>query len=382
MPLTRHARFPCRPPSRRAHAVLAIAVAASAFALAGCKPAPPVRIGFIGGLTGRISDLAVDGRNGAQLAVETLNAQGGARYELSVHDNGHEPDQGTAAVDAAADEGDAFAVGPMTSALAIGLTREADRRRLVMISPTANSDLLSGRDDYFFRVIAPAAPGAQLTAQTLRARGVGRVAVLLEWRNRVYSEDFANAFEARFRGLGGSEVARVAYDGEASPDFAALAGRLLAGRPAAVLLVCGAVDASIVAQQLRRLDARVPLAVASWAANVQLLQLGGRAVEGALVQQVLDLDSRNPAWLDFLHRFEQRFGTVPGQSAVYSYEAVMVGVAALERRGPGQSLHDVLARPGRWPGLQGPVVLDRYGDSTNPAYMSEVRDGRFVMLPS
>jgi branched-chain amino acid transport system substrate-binding protein len=72
---------------------------------------------------------------------------------------------------------------------------------------------------------------------------------------------------------------------------------------------------------------------------------------------------------------------MPGQAAVYSYEAVMVGVAALGRRAPGQSLRDVLGQPGQWPGLQGPVILDRFGDSANPARMSEVRDGRFVMLP-
>jgi branched-chain amino acid transport system substrate-binding protein len=381
MPLPRHARLPRYRPSRQAPFAAAVALVAAVVALAGCRPAPPVRIGFVGGLTGRISDLAVDGRNGAQLAVETLDAQGGPRYELSVHDNGHAPDQGRAAIDAAADEGDAFVVGPMTSALAISLSREAERRRLVMISPTANSDLLSGRDDYFFRIIAPAGPGARLVAQALRARGVDRVAVLLEWGNRVYTEDYANAFEARWRALGGADVARVAYEDDADPDFAALAQRLLARRPGAVLLVCGAVDASIAAQQLRRLDPRVPLAIASWAANEQLLQLGGRAVEGALVQQVLDLDSRAPAWLDFLHRFRQRFGTMPGQAAVYSYEAVMVGVAALGRRAPGRSLRDVLGQPGPWPGLQGPVILDRFGDSANPARMSEVRDGRFVMLP-
>jgi len=157
---------------------------------------------------------------------------------------------------------------------------------------------------------------------------------------------------------------------------------LLASHPRLVLLVCGAVDASIAAQQIHRLDPNVRLAMASWSSNVQLLQLGGRAMEGALVLQVLDLDSQEPSWLDFKRRYEARFGSTPGQAAVYGYEATMLGVEGLKKAGAGKSLRDVLREPDRWPGLQQPLVLDRFGDSARQFHLSEVRNGRFVMLPS
>jgi branched-chain amino acid transport system substrate-binding protein len=133
--------------------------------LCGCQPAPPIKVAFIGGLSGRVSELAIDGRNGAQLAVETLNARPGPRYELRVHDNGQAVEQGPLAIDAVADEGDAFAIGPMTSVLATNMAPRAAKRHLVLISPTANSDELSGIDDYFFRVIPPAGPGAAQLAE-------------------------------------------------------------------------------------------------------------------------------------------------------------------------------------------------------------------------
>lgn len=349
--------------------------------LCGCAPPPPVKIGFIGGFTGRLSDLAVDGHNGAQLAVETLVARG-EHYELVVHDNAHQVDGGIAAVDAAADEGDAFAIGPMTSVLALGMLPEMSRRRLVMISPTANADELAGRDDYFFRVITPARSGAELLAEAAIRRRQTRVVALMDWHNRSYTEGFAKAFEARFEALGGAPVASVHYETDRNPDYGAIAAQVLASRPQLVLLVSSAVDASIAAQQLRRRAPEVRLAVASWAANVQLLQLGGHAVEGALVLQTLDLASRSPAYLDFLARYQARFGTVPGQAAVYSYQAVMLGVEALRRTTPAHPLREVLAVPGRWPGLLEPVELDRFGDNQSRYHLSEIREGRFVMLPS
>jgi branched-chain amino acid transport system substrate-binding protein len=351
-------------------------------ALCGCGPAPPIKVAFIGGLSGRVSELAIDGRNGAQLAVETLNAGPGPRYELRVHDNARSIDEGPLAIDAIADEGDAFAIGPMTSVLAGSMLAEASKRHVVLISPTANSDQLSGMDDYFFRVIAPAGPGAEKIAEAAIARGLKSVSVMAEWRNRSYSEPFTARFAARYQALGGRPPHVIRYETDQNPDYAAVAAELLVSHPKMVLLVCGAVDASIVAQQLRRLDPEVQIAMASWAANVQLLQLGGRAVEGALVLQALDLDSAEPAYVDFRRRFVERFGSVPSQAAVYSYDATMMGAAGLRRKQDAQSLRDALRQPGKWPGLQQPLVLDRFGDSVNRFRLSEVHSGRFVMLAS
>ena len=349
-------------------------------ALCGCQPTATVKVAFIGDLSGRVSELAIDGRNGAQLAIETLNAQAGPRYELRVHDDGRAPEDAPATIAAVADEGDAFAVGPMTSVVAKRMLPEAGKRQLVLISPTANSDELSGADDWFFRVIPPAGPGAQQIADAAISRGLRSASVMAEWRNRSYSESFTDKFDARFRSQGGAPVKVVRYDTDQNPDYAKIAADLLSTHPGLVLLVCSAVDAAIVSQQLRRMDADVQIAMASWAANVQLLQMGGRAIEGALVLQVLDLDSPEPAYVDFRRRFIARFGNPPSQAAVFSYDATMMGAQGLRRKSDRQSLRDVLRAPGEWPGLQQPVVLDHFGDSISRFHLSEVRNGRFVML--
>ena len=349
-------------------------------ALCGCQPAPTIKVAFVGSLSGHVTELAIDGRNGAQLAIDTLNAQSGPHYELRLHDDGPTPEAAIAAIDAVADEGDAFAIGPMTSVIAKRMLPEAAKRQVVLISPTANSDDLSGADDWFFRVIPPAGPGAEQIADAAIARGLRSAAVMAEWRNRTYSESFTNKFGARFQSQGGAPIHVVRYETDQNPDYAALAADLLSTHPRLVLFVCGAVDAAIVSQHVRRLDPDVQIAMASWAANVQLLQMGGRAIEGALVLQALDLDSPEPAYVDFRKRFIERFGNPPSQAAVFSYDATMLGAEGLRRKSARQSLRDVLSAPAEWPGLQQPVVLDHFGDSIHRFRLSEVRKGRFVML--
>lgn len=374
-------RVPNQMPSLRPQPIRGLAAIGLA-ALCACQPAPTVKVAFIGGLSGRISELVINGRNGAQLAIETLDAQPGQRDELGVHDAADVPEQSAAVIDAVVDEADAFAVGPMNSVLAKRMARKASKKPLVLISPTANLDALSGIDDYFFRVTPPAGPGADAFAEAAIARSLSSASVRVESHNGIYTESFAQSFATRYEALGGAPVTMVRYDTDQNPHYARVAAALLSTHPKIVLLVCGAVDASIVSQQLRRLHPNVQLAMASWAANLQLLQLGGRAIEGALVLQAIDLDSQAPAYVDFRERFALRFGNPPSQAAMFSYDATMIGVEGLRRKKDSQSLRDALLAPGTWPGLQQPLVLDRFGDSTGRFPLSEVRKGRFVMLPS
>ena len=66
--------FPVRSPL--SPAVLAAAVLwALVLWAAGCDGPAPLKVGFVGGLTGRFSDIGISGRNGVMLAVEKSIAE-------------------------------------------------------------------------------------------------------------------------------------------------------------------------------------------------------------------------------------------------------------------------------------------------------------------
>ena len=363
---------PVRPVARLA---LAMALALAA----GCQPTERVRIGFLGGLSGSLADLGVGGRNGAQLAIETLAARG-ARYELLVEDDRQDADTARHAIAAFADRGCAFVVGPMTSEMAVAAVPEADRRGLVLISPTATTHLLSGRADHFFRTAADAPTGARQLAELLHARGARALAVLRDASNRAYTASFGDAAAARFRALGGRVVAETDYESGPAIDFSGLARRLADAAPDAVLLVDSPGEAALVAQQLRRAAPHVQIALSPWGANVQFIQFGGRAVDGTLALQAVDLGSARPPMREFARRYRERFGEEPTTPAVQSYEAVMMGTAALDRGGAGH-LRETLAVAGRWPGLDADFTLDANGDAGRPLHPALVHDGHFEALP-
>jgi branched-chain amino acid transport system substrate-binding protein len=262
--------------------------------------------------------------------------------------------------------------------MAVAALPELERLRLVAISPTATSHELSGRADHFFRVATDAPLSARQLARALHAQGVRRLAVLMDARNRAYSRSFGMALDTQMQALGAAPATLLDYQSGAGADHAALAPALLQGEPQAVVLVNSAPEAALAGQALRRLAPQLLLAVSPWGANKALLEYGGRALEGTLVLQALDLEDARPAFVDFRQRYQQRFGEPPGTAAVQAYDCVMLGAAAWRARRPGQSLREVLAEPGRaWPMLQGELRLDAQGDTDRPLHLSVLREGRF-----
>ena len=66
--------------------------------------------------------------------------------------------------------------------------------------------------------------------------------------------------------------------------------------------------------------------------------------------------------------------------ALQSYEAVVLGVDASNRRGV-RSLRTTLSVPGQWTGLDGTFSLDAYGDARRALHLAAVDDGRFEAMP-
>lgn len=366
-------------PNRRAALVTA---ASGLLALGACHRTPDtVRVGFIGGLTGTVAELGVQGRNGALLATEQLNAeQSPTRYELLVEDDRQSDVVARGALERLAARRAAFVVGPMTSSVAVALLPIAQRLNLVLISPTATSDDLSGKPDHFFRVAADASAGARQLAQLLLRRGVRRVALLRDARNASYTTSFGQSLAGVLQAGGATITADLDY-GRQEIDFTALAEQLMAGRPQFVALVAGVGDSALMGQQLRRIDPQVGLAVTPWAANPRLLQLGSSVIDGCLALQALDLDSPLPAYVAFRSRYRERFGEPPTTPAVQAYEATMVGALAYREVDGQRTLRQVLSQAGRrWPGLYSDIVFDANGDTQRPLHLAEVRAGRFVAL--
>lgn len=351
-------------------------------ALVGCQSQPePIRIGFLGEISGRSSQLGLAGRNGAQLAVEEFNASGGIDgrpVELVVADVSSSA-EATSAIQYLADSGAVAIIGPMTSASAVRAVPAADRIGITLIGPTVSTDILTGKDDSFLRIYPSNDNAAQTMAEAVSRRlDSPRVAVVLDQSNAAHTETWYKNFTSGVESLGGSVVAVETFVSGQGTDFTKIVERALDSSPNCVLILANSTDGAMVSQRLRLAGGDAQIIMSEWSVTADLIALGGSSVEGLLYLDTFDRVSRSPEFTGFVREFEDRFGEPIGFGTIHAYEAAQVVLEALAAGATRDSIRDYIIERSVFEGLQGTISFDEFGDASREQYLSTVRNGRLV----
>ena len=359
------------------------AVALAALLLTACAPKPPVRIGFIGGLSDRNADNGQVGLDAVVLAIEQFNREGGAdgrMVELVTRDDAQDKANAAKAAQELVDAKVEAVIGPFTSSMAAVIVPVTGAGGVFEISPTITSMAFYGKDDNLFRINRTTRDNARDYAAVLARRGQRQIAIAYDLRNRNFTESWLREFEAAAQEVGVQVAVSVAYESRPDADLAAVASRMVEARPDGLLFISGALDVARLAQQARRLAPALPIAASEWAATEQLVELGGPAVEGLLIVQNYDRDDTSPRYTAFREVYVKRFQREPGYSAVSAHDAATVVLTALRQRRSGETVKQAALRSGPYPGLQQSIAFDGNGDTPRKVFFTEIRGGRYVKL--
>jgi branched-chain amino acid transport system substrate-binding protein len=348
----------------------------------GCDDPKPLEVGFIGGLSGRVADLGVAALDGVRLAIEDQNRKGGIAghpIQLTAEDDRQDAEAAKAAFDVLAARHVEAIIGPVTSAMAVSLTPTATEHRIVLLSPTVTTRDLTGQNDYFLRIMADTREYAEASAKFhWQQRNIKSFVILADQLNRSYTESWTQDFRTAYEGLGGKVVQTLSFNSGQVGDFAAMARQAMATHAEAVLILANATDAAQLCQQIRLINQHVPLVMSEWAATERFVELAGPAAEGVFTSQFVDRESEQPPYVAFRRLFIERFQQEPGFAGIAGYDAAIVLITALRQRESGESVRDAVLRIGDFQGLQGPIHIDRFGDSWRPTYITMVRNGKYM----
>lgn len=344
-----------------------------------------VRIGFVGGLSGRTADLGISGRNGAKLAVDIRNKSGGIngrQIELVIGDDKQDVETARKVVSGMIDMKVEAIIGPMTSEMAIEIVPIVNAAKMLTIGPTVTTNLLTGIDDQFFRVVGTtrdyAAICAQYHAQKL---GLRRVAIFYDLSNRSYSESWSNDYISAFENVGGKVVKRIGYVSSKDLYFTGLVQSLANLQFDGVLIVGNSVDAAMLIKGIRRINQKVQIMASEWAATERLIEMGGRTVEGVAVAQFLDREDTHPSYISFREAYmEHHSGAEPGFAGLTAFEATNIVLDAIGKKAEGQSLKQAILSQEKFTGLQGTIRFDAYGDSYRDTYITTIRNAKFTKV--
>lgn len=377
---TQHIPRPCFWRLRRAFAVCA---ALGVLALAACSPKGPVQIGFIGGLSDRNSDNGQSGQNGVILAVEQFNRAGGLdgrMVELVSRDDAQDKATAERSANELVAAGVQAVIGPFTSSMAAVIVPITGKAGILEISPTITSMDFFGKDDNLIRINRTTRDNAQDYARVMLARGHKRIAVAYDLRNRNFTESWLREFRATITAAGGALAAEVPYESSADTPFASVMASMLKSGPDSLFFISGALDVARLAQQARKQAPQLPIGASEWASTEQLVELGGKVVDGLLIVQNFNHEDSTPRFQEFREAYFKRFQRNPGYSSVSAYDAATVLLTAMKARKDNESLKAAVLRAGPYEGLQQQIAFDANGDTSRRVYFTEIRNGRYVQV--
>ncbi len=352
----------------------------SAFVLSGCAK-EPLKIGFIGELSGGQSQLAFDARNGVELYVKQINEDGGINghmVELVVKNHGGDDDAALAAHKEFLEEDVHFVIGDLLSNKA-GTLLESNSDQLLFVSPSMSTELLSEKDDYIIRTAPLSSEQGKLFAEYALFKNMEDLVIVYDTTNLAYTESVVKAAKTSIESKGGSIKALIPFD-SSEDELADVSDDILFFEPKEVFLLSSAVDTAFIIQRIKISNPAIETYSVSWSMTKDIIENGGQYVEGTKFIALFEPEEEPEKLQVFNETYEAEYGAEPSFISRLAYDAALVlGESLMEA--DSFSPRDVKERIlsiQTFEGLFESFDIDEYGDNNKSYMLIELRDGVFV----
>ncbi len=349
----------------------------------------PLKLGFIGSLSGKFATMGVTARDGAILAVEELNSTGGIcgrAVELIIKDDAGDPSSAVTQVNTLSDLGVRYLIGPLTSSSGAAILPVINQKGILTISPTTTSAALADKKDLFIKFSPNATQyGKMIGMEAHNQAGYeGSPVAVYDSRNERFCTSFMEGLDKSYRDVGRSEIPRIAFNSSKQVSYRELAMKILELSPSDVVFCSSSLDTAVISQHLKRGDPGIELYSTEWAISPSLVESGGKCVEGLIFYSVMDFSDRSQNNQDFRNSYKNRFGTDPTLAAMSYYETVNVLSETFNadcRVSDPVSMVKTITGMDLFSGVQRDFRFDREGDAIIPLMKHVIRDGQFIRIP-
>src|SRR5437867_435508 len=349
--------------------------------------AEPIRVGHVASLTGDTATFGQSTERGMRMALEEINARGGALGRqldlLSEDDRSVTEEARTAAQKLLQRDQVVALLGEIASSRSLAAAPEAQRAHVPMISPGSTNPKVTEVGDYIFRAcfIDPF-QGTVMARFAVEELKVKRVAILFDFKQD-YSVGLADFFRKTFTGLGGEIVADERYT-SGDIEFRAQLTTIRAAKPDAIFVPGYYTELGLIAKQARELGIDVPLLGGDGWDSEKTLEIGGKAVEGYYFSTHYAADSDSPKVQDFVKRYKEKYNQTPDAMAALGYDTAGILADALNRAGDtnGPKLRDAIASTRDYDGVTGKITIDPARNARKDAVVLKIEGGQFKFFRS
>jgi len=310
-----------------------LATLVTALALASCGGEQKLKMGVAGPLTGKDAVFGAQLKNGAEQAVEDINAAGGIngqQIELVLGDDAADPKQGRSVANTFVGDGVSFVIGHFNSGVSEPASDVYAENGILMITPGSTNPKITDRGlTNVFRTCGRDDQQGKIAGEYIAANFKDKK-VAIAHDKTTYGKGLADETKKVMNGLG---VTEVLYEGvnAGERDFSALVSKIKAS--GADLVYWGGVhtEGGSILRQMRGAGVNAVMMGGDGIATDEFAALGGPGTEGTLMTFGPD-PTKRPEAQAVLAKFAAR-NFKPEAYTLYSYAAVQVVAEAAKAIG-------------------------------------------------
>ena len=291
------------------------------------------KIGGIGPVTGAAAVYGLAVKNGAQTAVDEINADGGIngyQIEFNFQDDEHDAEKSVNAYNTLKDWGMQVLMGTVTSAPCVAVADKTNADNMFQITPSGSSVECAQNPNVFRVCFSDPDQGAASATYIAENKLAEKIAVIYD-SSDVYSSGIYEKFAAEAANQGLEIVDAEAFTADSNKDFSTQLQKAKDAGADLVFLPIYYTEASLILKQADTMG-YAPKFFGCDGMNgiLQVENFDTKLAEGLMLLTPFAADAQDELTQKFVTSYKENYGETPIQFAADAYDAIYAIKAAME----------------------------------------------------
>ena len=293
------------------------------------------KLGGTGPLTGDASIYGLAAQRGAQIAVEEINAEGGAiQFELKYEDDVNDPEKAVNAYNALKEWGMQISLGSVTTQPGIATSSYNFADSIFALTPSASSpDVISGKDNVYQMCFSDPNQGTA-SAKYISEQKLGEKVFIIWKSDDNYSTGIKDKFVAEAKDLGLNVVGNATFTTDSKNDFTVQLTQAKQAGADLLFLPIYYDAASLILTQANAMGYEPKFFGVDGMDGILTMEgFDASLAEGVMLLTPFNADATDDATVAFVTEYESLYGETPNQFAADGYDCIYALKLALETAG-------------------------------------------------
>lgn len=291
------------------------------------------KIGGIGPVTGAAAVYGLAVKNGAQIAVDEINADGGIngyQIEFNFQDDEHDAEKSVNAYNTLKDWGVQVLMGTVTSAPCVAVADKTNADNMFQITPSGSSVECAQNPNVFRVCFSDPDQGAASATYIAENKLAEKISVIYD-SSDVYSSGIYEKFAAEAANQGLEIVDAEAFTADSNKDFSTQFQKAKDAGADLVFLPIYYTEASLILKQADTMGyAPKFFGCDGMDGILQVENFDTKLAEGLMLLTPFAADAQDELTQKFVTSYKENYGETPIQFAADAYDAIYAIKAAME----------------------------------------------------